>query len=188
MAARTERQSLTTPPRLSGEPLDLLGFPPHQVGVIIVDHGSKRVESNRMLEEVADLFRQTSSLSRVEAAHMELAEPSISTAFRTLVKQGARLVVGHPYFLAPGRHWQQDIPELFLRAAEEFPEIRYVVTAPLGQHPLMQQIIRDRIGQCLERVSLRRASCDFCKDRSDQCELLPEQMDKLSCLGGSRET
>ena len=46
-------------------------------GIIIVDHGSRRDESNRMLERVAELFAQRfgGRYAVVEPAHMELAEP-----------------------------------------------------------------------------------------------------------------
>ena len=51
-------------------------------GIIIVDHGSRREESNQMLEEVAALFakRFARRFSIVEPAHMEIAEPSIAIA------------------------------------------------------------------------------------------------------------
>ena len=122
-----------------GSPADLrpaglaaLGLAAESVGVVIVDHGSRRTESNDLLLQVAALFRQTTGLPIVEPAHMELAEPSIATAFARAVEQGARLVIVHPYFLAPGRHWRQDIPRLAADAAARHPGIRYLVTAPLG--------------------------------------------------------
>ena len=83
------------------------------IGVIVVDHGSRRAESNEMLEQLT----RTSITERldydiVEPAHMELAEPSIATAFDRCVERGATMVVIQPYFLLPGKHWNQDIPEL----------------------------------------------------------------------------
>ena len=48
------------------------------VGVIIVDHGSRRRESNEMLHEATARFAAQSEFSIVEPAHMELAEPTIA--------------------------------------------------------------------------------------------------------------
>ena len=48
----------------------------------------------------------------VEPAHMELAEPSLETAFDACVAAGATTVVIAPYFLGPGQHWDRDIPAL----------------------------------------------------------------------------
>src|ERR1700722_5767357 len=61
-------------------------------GIVIVDHGSRGEESNLMLEGVADRFAQRflEKYSIVEPAHMELAEPSIATAFARCVQRGAK--------------------------------------------------------------------------------------------------
>ena len=126
-----------------------LGLDPGSLGIVIVDHGSRRTESNELLLEVVALFRETTGYAIVEPAHMELAEPTVATAFDRCVQQGARLVVIHPYFLLPGRHWDQDIPQLAAEAAQRHPEVRYLVTDPLGLHPLMIQIMDDRIRHCL---------------------------------------
>ena len=61
-----------------------------KVAVILVDHGSRREESNQLLLEVAEAFRQQSAWAQVEPAHMELAEPSIATAFDRCAQQGAK--------------------------------------------------------------------------------------------------
>jgi hypothetical protein len=67
-------------------------------GVILVDHGSQRDESNVMLLEVVRDFADATGLSIVEPAHMELAEPSIATAFARCVERGATTVLVFPYF------------------------------------------------------------------------------------------
>jgi sirohydrochlorin ferrochelatase len=130
----------------------LLGISVEELGVIVVDHGSQRDESNRTLLEVVRLFRARMPYRIVEPAHMELAEPSIQTALDRAVERGARFVVVHPYFLLPGRHWDQDIPALAAAAAERHPGVRHLVTAPLGIHELMVQIMNDRIEQCLRQA------------------------------------
>lgn len=71
-------------------------------GIVIVDHGSKKIESNKMLEEVTSLFHDKfkDKYDIVEPAHMELAEPSIETAYRNCVNKGADFIVICPFFLA----------------------------------------------------------------------------------------
>ena len=146
--------------------LDLaqLGVALNELGVILVDHGSRREESNQLLLDVVEAYRQVSPWKIVEPAHMELAEPSIQTAFRQCVEQGAKLVVVFPYFLSPGRHWSQDIPALTAQAAAAFPNVRHLVTAPLGLHALMLQVINERITHCLQHASADGPSCDICAD------------------------
>lgn len=98
-----------------------------------------------MLEEFADMYRDRSGRVIVEAAHMELAEPSIATAFDRCVARGANRVVISPYFLSRGKHIQEDIPSLAAEAAARHPGVTYVVAEPIGLDPLMAQIIDARV-------------------------------------------
>src|SRR6478735_7812030 len=96
---------------------------PDDLGVIVVDHGSRREESNALLLDVVRSFEDASRMPIVEPAHMELAEPSIATAFARCVERGATTVVVFPYFLLPGRHWDEDIPRLAALAAKDYPGV-----------------------------------------------------------------
>ena len=118
-------------------------------GIIIVDHGSRRSESNEMLHVATERFAAQSEYAIVEPAHMELCEPTIAQAFSNCVRRGANQVLVFPYFLSPGRHWTEDIPALVAAAAKEFPGVRWLVTAPFGLHPGMLDIINDRIRHCV---------------------------------------
>ncbi len=145
-----------------------LGFATKDLGVIIVDHGSRRAESNAALLSVVAMFREDSPYEKVEPAHMELAEPSIETAFDRLIQAGAKFVVVHPYFLLPGRHWAHDIPALAAAAADKH-HVGYFVTAPLGIHPLMSRIMHDRIEHCLRHVAGEADVCDLCEAPAGHC-------------------
>jgi sirohydrochlorin ferrochelatase len=129
-------------------------------GIIIVDHGSRRDESNRMLEQIASLFaaRFAETHGIVEPAHMELAEPSIATAYARCVERGANRVIVAPFFLGPGKHWTQDIPRLTAEAAAKFPHTTYHVTPTLGIDELILELLNKRVQGCV--------SNDY---RCDQC-------------------
>ncbi|KAL0377404.1 UNVERIFIED_CONTAM: Sirohydrochlorin ferrochelatase, chloroplastic [Sesamum radiatum] len=130
--------------------------------VIIVDHGSRRKESNLMLNEFVVMFRDRTKYPIVEPAHMELAEPSIKDAFNSCVQQGAQRVIVSPFFLFPGRHWHQDIPSLTAEAAKDHPGVSYVITAPLGLHELLVDVVNDRINYCLSHVAGEEDECSVC--------------------------
>lgn len=136
--------------------------PLRDTGVIIVDHGSRRAESNAMLESFVALFAEHTRYPIVEPAHMELAEPSIATAFERCVRRGAKRVIVCPYFLLPGKHWNQDIPALTREAAAKFPGVAYMVTAPVGLHPMMRDVIQSRIDYCFERQGTGAPECESC--------------------------
>ncbi|MDX1566015.1 MAG: CbiX/SirB N-terminal domain-containing protein [Phycisphaeraceae bacterium] len=142
--------------------------PMDRLGVVIVDHGSRRAESNQALERVVEAFVESNTYRIVEPAHMELAEPSIATAFEKCVRRGAEWVIVHPFFLLPGRHWSQDIPRLVAEAAAAHPQVRWLVTAPLANHPLMGRVMDERIRHCVAHAAGLTGPCDVCRD-GDGC-------------------
>ena len=140
-----------------------------KTGIIIVDHGSRRLESNQMLEEVARLFaeRFAQTFEIVEPAHMELAEPSIATAYDRCITRGATRVVVCPFFLGPGKHWTSDIPQLTAAAAAKHSTSEYHVAQPLGIDDLILDLINKRVQFCIEN----QYRCDNCRGtlRSGEC-------------------
>lgn len=131
---------------------------------MVVDHGSRRPESNAALLEVVRLFREATPYRLIEPAHMELAKPTIAEAFDKLVGAGAKFIAVHPYFLLPGRHWAEDIPALAADAAARHPGVDYLVTSPLGIHQLMAQVMNDRILHCMAHRAESGPACDLCDD------------------------
>ncbi len=119
------------------------------LGIILVDHGSRRDEANALLDQVVELVRKSAGVQIVEAAHMELAPPTLSEAFAACVKQGATHVAIHPYFLAPGRHSTEDIPAMAAEAAAAWPDVPYTVSEPLGLDARLGEVIADRIREAL---------------------------------------
>jgi sirohydrochlorin ferrochelatase len=132
-----------------------------RTGIIIVDHGSRRDESNVMLEQIASLFakRFGQIYEIVEPAHMEIAEPSIAAAYDKCVKRGAQHVVVCPFFLGPGKHWTQDIPRLASEAAKQHPGTLYHVTKTLGIDDLILDLLEKRVRWCVEKGFV----CDDCR-------------------------
>jgi sirohydrochlorin ferrochelatase len=141
------------------------------VGVVIVDHGSRREEANRRHEAFVRQWPGGSRYHVVEPAHMELAEPSIATAFDACVAAGAGAVVVAPYFLWPGDHWDRDIPALAAEAAGRHPGVGHLVTAPLGPHPLLGAIVAERIEHCLDHARGLAPECELCAG-TGRCRLL----------------
>jgi len=141
-----------------------------RIGVIIVDHGSRRAQSNRMLEDFVARYAIANPQYLVEPAHMELSEPSISTAFERCVARGARRMVVAPYFLLPGKHWDHDIPRLTAAAAEKHPGVEYLVAAPIGLHPMMLNVMQARVDHCLAHAGGSAAECESCTG-SNRCQV-----------------
>ena len=114
--------------------------------LLIIDHGSKREDANKMLEGVAEMLRRQRPGLIVHIAHMELAEPTIRQGFDACVRDGASAVIAHPYMLSPGRHATGDIPSMVEDAAAAFPHVKFCVTAPLGLHDKIGEVVLERAG------------------------------------------
>jgi len=121
----------------------------NDTGIILVDHGSTFDEANLMLLEVVRTFREATGVAIVEAAHMELAEPTLAQAFARCVEQGAKHVVVHPYFLSPGRHSTSDIPRMAAEAAAMHPGVKVTVTEPIGVDSSISEVILRRVLEAL---------------------------------------
>ena len=97
----------------------------NKIGILLIDHGSRKEASNDLLHHIASLYQNSSRCPPhfiVKAAHMEIASPSIEDALRQFLLpqqnngdehvQSVKQIICHPYFLSPGRHVTEDIPQL----------------------------------------------------------------------------
>jgi sirohydrochlorin ferrochelatase len=125
--------------------------------LIIVDHGSTRPAANRMLDDLAALLRERTT-DLVYPAHMDLAEPTIAQAFETAVAAGADFIFVFPYFLSPGRHSREDIPQLCVQAAARHPNVTWHCSGPIGLDPLMADLILHRAQLC----QTHNFKCEHC--------------------------
>lgn len=116
------------------------------LGLLLIDHGSRRAESNAQLEDMAARVRRLRPHAVVGAAHMEIAAPDLATVFTALVGEGATRIVILPYFLSDGRHLTQDIPALAAAAAAAHPGVTYTIGAALGPHDALAALLLERGG------------------------------------------
>ena len=125
--------------------------PPPAKAILLVDHGSVKVEANELLEEIARLVKRIAPDYHVEAAPMELAPPDIADAVAACVKAGSTDITVMPYMLAPGRHSTDDIPRMALEAAELHEGVRVRVSEPLGADSRLAEIILTRVEAAREK-------------------------------------
>lgn len=119
--------------------------------LLLIAHGSREAQANSDLHFVWAGMRDRGEFDIVEAAFLELAEPDGDTAGSACVKQGAERVVLLPYFLSAGVHVRRDLSDLRRRLAERHPHVEFVLAEPLGQHPLLLEVVLDRARQAGSR-------------------------------------
>ena len=119
--------------------------------LLIVAHGSRRVESNDEVRALTGRLgaQADGSYARVQCAFLELAEPSIPDGLRAAIRAGATQVIVVPYFLSAGRHVVMDIPAEIEVVHKEYPDIDIVLAPYVGAAAgltelLLQQALKTR--------------------------------------------
>ncbi|HED12493.1 MAG TPA: cobalamin biosynthesis protein CbiX [Gammaproteobacteria bacterium] len=115
----------------------------HEAVLLIVAHGSRRQASNDQIRKLAIALSTCNNPAycQVVAAFLELEAPSITAAIAQHVLQGARNIVVLPYFLAKGRHVEEDIPAQIRMSRTQFPEVTITLAAHLGAATEMTDLI-----------------------------------------------
>ncbi len=113
--------------------------------VLLIAHGSRRAEANDDLVRLAEIIRGTVLYPIVETAYLEIAEPGIAAAGASCAAQGATFVKMLPYFLSAGAHVVEDLEAYRRELIERFPSVTFELCPPLGLHPLMVEIVLDRL-------------------------------------------
>lgn len=121
---------------------------PAEIGLVLIAHGSRREEANQDLHLVVANLRRL-GYARTFASFLELASPSIVEAGNTCVASGARQVVLAPYFLSAGRHVTEDLQAARDELAAMHPGVDFRCAGPLGPHPLLEQILLQRVAECV---------------------------------------
>lgn len=117
------------------------------VAIVLLDHGSRRPEANAQLAELALRVAERRPDAQVRIAHLEVTEPNLLQAVDECVATGATEIIIHPFFLAPGRHTTEDIPNQAAQARTRHPGVRIVTSAPLGLSDEMVNIVLERIDE-----------------------------------------
>ena len=117
-------------------------------GLLLIAHGSRQEEANADLLHVAAGLR-ASGWPIVAASFLELAEPGIEEGGARCVEQGAERVILVPYFLSAGVHVRRDLAAARAKLAERFPAIDFRLAEPLGRHPLLLDVVAERVREAV---------------------------------------
>ncbi len=115
-------------------------------GYIVLAHGSRAMEANESLKEIADMVAQKLNSETVRAAYMSHGKPSLEDAAAELVELGCSSVVVAPFFLSKGIHLKEDIPGILEKLEAKFTTAKFLFTEHLGVDPRLADILVDRIG------------------------------------------
>lgn len=101
--------------------------------LIIVAHGSKVKSSNdEIVNIVSKIKSNIDDKVLVFHAFLELSEPSIFIAINKAIAENCEKIKIFPYFLAAGRHVQEDIPCEIKKFKKLHPEIEFILLPHIG--------------------------------------------------------
>jgi sirohydrochlorin ferrochelatase len=107
--------------------------------VLLISHGSRSPETKKEIVALVDRLR-TRSGEIIEFAFLELEHPDIPQGVDLCAAQGVSELVILLNFLNSGRHVDQDIPFIVKSCQAKYPQIKFSITKPIGQHPKIDDL------------------------------------------------
>jgi sirohydrochlorin ferrochelatase len=120
-----------------------------RIGIIVFAHGSRVEPANQAVRSVAADLARAAGYSDVEAAFLELGQPSLEEAAGRMAAGGIQHIIVIPYFLTLGLHMERDLPRLIETISNKNNGIRISVTAPLDGHPALVEILKARAAEAI---------------------------------------
>lgn len=114
------------------------------IGLVLIAHGSRYPRANEELVDVANSLRRR-GFPHVFPAYLEIASPDIVSAGLACAETGVARIVLLPYFLSAGRHAITDLEAARTELARRLPRIEFLLADPLGPHPLLEEILLERV-------------------------------------------
>ena len=115
--------------------------------ILLIAHGSRLATANADLLQLAEQLRSRFPNHIIETAYLELTEPTIPQGAERCITLGATRVLLLPYFLSAGTHVTEDLRRFRTQFAEQWPNVRFDLCPPIGLHPLMLDIVCDRLNE-----------------------------------------
>lgn len=102
--------------------------------LIIIAHGSKVKSSNdEIIDIVSKIKASVDDEIFVFHAFLELSEPSVFMAINNAIAENCQKIKIFPYFLAAGKHVQEDIPCEIKKFKKLYPQIEFVLLPHIGK-------------------------------------------------------
>ncbi|PWA12198.1 sirohydrochlorin chelatase [Pueribacillus theae] len=135
--------------------------------VLLIGRGGSDPDANSDLYKITRLLWEKLKIKWVETVFMGVTSPSVDEGVERCIKLGAKKVVMLPYFLFTGVLIKR-MNDMKERYESEYPENEFILADYFGFHPLLQDIVIDRVEEALQEEV--RMNCDTCQYRLDAME------------------
>jgi len=124
--------------------------------LIILFHGSRAERSGDAVQRLVDAIQQRGKFKAVEKAYLQHSAPGLKEAVRRChLKKAARIIVV-PLFFQTGTHVTSDIPAIIDEIRGSY-DVVIEVTAAVGSHPMIADIVLDLAGKTEHQDNHRKA-------------------------------
>ncbi|OMF92129.1 precorrin-3B C(17)-methyltransferase [Paenibacillus sp. FSL R7-0337] len=130
--------------------------------VLLMGRGGSDPDANSDLYKISRLLWEKTGYRSVESCFIAIAKPSLQDGLERCLALGARKIIVLPYLLFTGVLMQQ-FAERVAQFAAGHPGLEVEIGGTLGAHPLLVDMLTERIGETLEGRAF--SNCDNCKYR-----------------------
>ncbi len=113
-------------------------------GIIVVGHGSRSDDAKEVFVEIVNALKEKLADKNVDGCFMEISKPYIPAKIDEMYKTGVRDFTILPYFLIPGIHIKEDIPEILREAKAKYGDITVALAEPIGFDEKLIEILAER--------------------------------------------
>jgi len=114
-------------------------------GILILAHGSKRQETEEILNSLIEKVKAKTGEKHVYPAFLQFSEQNLERSIDLLVGKGVSCIRIIPMFLFNGVHVTEDIPNELKEINKKYPEIKIMMSKHIGDDDKLADIIVERI-------------------------------------------
>ena len=113
--------------------------------ILLISHGSFAPQAKAEVMALTRKLKQKTKIPIFEYSFLEINKPTILSGLETCVKKGATEIRILLNFLNSGNHTLRDIPRFIKKAQKKFPNVRFILTQPIGQHIKIPNLFLDTL-------------------------------------------
>jgi sirohydrochlorin cobaltochelatase len=119
------------------------------VGILLVGHGTRDLSGLAEMRRLTAHVAEAMAPQPVEMGFIELAQPTIASAFDRLVQLGADQIGVVPLLLFAAGHAKTDVPQAIRQAASVHGHVKVTVAPPLGLDDSIAVLSRRRFEEAV---------------------------------------
>lgn len=119
-------------------------------GVIILGHGSRRVEANEEIYAITEQVKALGGSVLYKTCFLQFGQPNLPQVVAEMNEAGIQRITVVPLLLTVGSHIQVDLPAMLQQEKKRFPHIKFLLAPHLGADRRIAEIVLDRMKQGCE--------------------------------------